>query len=141
MVAGSFCSAKALFQKLMYASKTGRQLVAAVVAIDLHKNFLWKWFSSWQLMFQQLIQIKGYFENEIVAGCFALANLFLQNWLVAGSCCSSHGSKYKDALKIRWQLVAFVLTKLFFYKSMCASETGLQLVAAVVAVYLNKRIF
>jgi hypothetical protein len=24
MVAGSFCSAKALFQKLMYSSKTGR---------------------------------------------------------------------------------------------------------------------
>ena len=50
----------------------------------------------------------------MVAGSFYFGtdfeiSLLFENWMVAGSCCSSDGYKYKDALKIVWKLVAFAL--------------------------------
>jgi hypothetical protein len=43
----------------------------------------------------------------MVAGIFCSGtdfeiSLLFENWMVAGSCCSSKGYDYKDALKIGW---------------------------------------
>jgi hypothetical protein len=46
-------------------------------------------------------------KNSMVAGILGSGTYFemsllFENWMVAGSCCSSKGYKYKNALKIGW---------------------------------------